>query len=209
MRHSPLLSLALELVKEGPGCRPRKGAPALVPGCSGPGARAQELTPSGQGPLRPRRGPAWGSRQAWLLGRLTPPGGVHRGLCSGPALPCLTADSGGARPQGGRGRRPQWVGRASGITVSASHTPLVTCAHHTHTPHPLGLEAHSHSLTRSQSESESLIAVQGRGAGDGHSTKTENSTITMMPVQSRSTCCRERHGSSSSRRSGSTFTRAM
>lgn len=88
-------------------------------------------------------------------------------------------------------------------------THLWSHVHTTRTPPTLGLEAHSHSHTWSQSESESLIAVQGRGAWDSHSTKTENSTITMMPAQSRSTCCRERHGSSSSRRSGSTFTRAM
>lgn len=43
----------------------------------------------------------------------------------------------------------------------------------------------------SQSESEPLITVWGEPLGS-HSTKSENSTIATMPVQSSSTCCRER-----------------
>lgn len=104
------------------------------------------------------------------------------------------------------------------ITVSVSHTALVTrtpvCAHtHTDTHMPSshlvrGVLSGTRPLPHSHRVNLSLLLLWG-GLGDGHSTKSENSTITTMPVQSSSTCCRERHGSSSSKRSGSTFTRAI
>lgn len=99
-----------------------------------------------------------------------------------------------------------------------SHTYLVKCTPRTqaHTPSSClvrGSLARTHIRPRphtwSQSKSESYCCAGGWGVRGGYSTKSENSTITTMPMQSRSTCCRECHGSSSSKRSGSTFTRAM
>lgn len=99
--------------------------------------------------------------------------------------------------------------------VLVSHTSVHTCTPHTHT-HPilLSIWRPAGSDTRplclhTWSQSKSKSCCEGWGVRDGYSTKSENSTITRIPAQSRSTCCRECHGSSSSKRSGSTFTRAM
>lgn len=112
-------------------------------------------------------------------------------------------------------------GQAGGVVGSAhasqcqslvTHT-LAARAHHA-APWPkerLG-QAFTFRLTHTQSQNklESLIACFAEwGIGNGYSTKHESSTITTTPEQSSTTCCRECQGSSSSKRSGNTFTRAI
>lgn len=89
---------------------------------------------------------------------------------------------------------------AQGITVLVSHIPGHVHTTHAST-HPILLSgqrlarSHTHSPslphTWSQSKSESYCCAGGWGVRGGYSTKSENSTITTMPMQSRSTCCRE------------------
>ena len=138
-------------------------------------------------------GPSWAA-----LGVL-----VGRGLCLGAALLFPHCSLGGVRRQGWQGKGHSAAGVKQGHWAPGQrmrdHSVGLThhCSHmHTHT-HPVCSEAHglSHSPslshTWSQSKSESLIAVCGVGHQGRYSTKSENSTITRIPAQRRSTCCRE------------------
>lgn len=175
--------------------------------------------------MRPQRETALGLPAPWGSGLPSLPLGSWWGEASAWDQCCsfLTAHSrrmmtgrGPQRVHGGHRLGP-WA-LAQGITVLVSHIPGRVHTTHAST-HPILLSgqmlarSHTHSPslphTWSQSKSESYCCAGGWGVRGGYSTKSENSTITTMPMQSRSTCCRECHGSSSSKRSGSTFTRAM
>ena len=104
-----------------------------------------------------------------------------------------------------------WLGAGVGTGPWAQHTRdhSVGLAHgHVCTPytHPVLLSGrrtrslcHTHTHTRTHARTHGhrvdlslLLLCRGWGVRDSYSTKSENSTITTMPVQSRSTCCRER-----------------
>lgn len=151
--------------------------PSLAPRLPWAGVREHRVAPSSQRPRKPPyRQDSFGvPRSPGLLGLLLLLGVMAgQGLCEDQSYSSLFTPA-GERCRGGRERRLQqgW-GRCcagpwalhTGITVSVAHTPLTTCAHHTHPP--VWSEAGSQTLafsvshTRSQSESESLIAVWGR-----------------------------------------------
>lgn len=144
-KHLPLLSLALELAKEGPGqwTRQREGAPASAP------RLPRAWCPSrGQGPQGPRRRQLWAPLSS-LGSSLSPCSLVERGLHLGPVLLILTAHCEKCRVTGWSGEKTTaWLGAGAGIgpwaqcmiTVSVSHITGHTCARvhtrahaHTHT----------------------------------------------------------------------------
>lgn len=193
-----LLSLALELVKGGPGqWAQQRGSHSCSPWMPRAGHRADGL------PFRPET-------QAPVRGSF---GVCCSGLLSSPPP-----------PQGFVGEASAWNHLCCFLTGREGSTGIRTLVGLAHTRHTCTPRARTHRrlgqgfarlltdtrpLPHTWSQRIQVLLLWGGGGWDSYSTQSENSTITRTPEQSRSTCCSECHGSSSSRRSGNTLTRAM
>lgn len=110
-------------------------------------------------------------------------------LCWPQCCPSLLSDDNGVARQVllGSAHRDHSVSLSRTLAARAHHTPSwpkERLAPVQHSP--------SASHTQSQNRLESLIACFAEwGISNGYSTKNESSTITTMPEQSSSTCCRE------------------